>query len=306
MSNLLTRILANKRDDVARAKAERPLQELIRKIKDTPKPRSFKTALTTPDFGIIAEIKKKSPSRADMNPVNVQDAPEAYRDCKIVKAVSILTDWAFFGMTVTDLQNLKGIVQKPVLRKDFIFDEYQVYEARAFGADAILLMACLPVSRRQLRTLFDLASELGMDVLCEVHSVAELRRAPDKATIYGVNSRQFQTSEGSVRYRASRILGSFSRFWSAPARADLSTDLSVFERLIRELPKGCVKVAESGLSPSRIQDIRSLGFDSALIGTSLLQDSSGVRHALNEFAHALGQAQAEQTDAGTAALPATA
>src|SRR5438094_10398041 len=106
-----------------------------------PKPLSFCHVLASGGFGIIAEIKKKSPSMGKMKPANVAQAPEVYKESAVVKAVSILTDSAYFGMAIEDLDRLKRQIGKPVLRKDFIFDEYQVFEARAAGADAILLMA---------------------------------------------------------------------------------------------------------------------------------------------------------------------
>src|SRR5438309_435686 len=140
---LLQQIVRDKQGDVAKAKAARPLKDLQSRITDAAKPVGFGAALKKDGFGIIAEIKKKSPSMSDMIPANVAEAAGAYRESPFVKAVSILTDWKYFGMTLEDLQQLKREIGKPVLRKDFMIDEYQVWEARASGADAILLMACV-------------------------------------------------------------------------------------------------------------------------------------------------------------------
>ena len=278
--SLLDKILETKRDDVERAKSARPLSEIQRRIRDIEKPRSFAKAIESDRFGIIAEIKKKSPSRAAMYASNVEAAPDAYRDSPLVKAVSVLTDWTYFGMTIEEMELYKSRIGKPVLRKDFIFHEYQVWEARAFGADAILLMASLPkTTKNQLKGIFDLATELGMDVLFEVHSEPELRRIPAKAKIVGINSRKLMSSQRSLRYWLSRVASKFVR--------DLSTDMDLFEELIDKLPKGVLRIAESGVSPNQISKIRDLGFNCALIGTSLLQSSLGVRETLKQFEDAL-------------------
>ena len=283
MSTLIRRIFETKKNDVARAKEARPLKDLQRMIKDAPKLLPFKACLDSSEFGIIGEIKKKSPSRADMIPANVEEAPEVYRDTRLVKAVSILTDWTYFGMTVEGMLRYKERIGKPVLRKDFIFDEYQVWEARAFGADAILVMSCLPITKPQLRALLEIATELGMDVLFEVHSEREIWRVPNKASLFGINSRTFMTSRDSLRYKLSKLT---AKFFPGNVR-DFSTDVALFEKLIGALPKGSIKVAESGVTPSQISKIRNVGFDAALIGTALLQSSKGVRLTLNDFAEQL-------------------
>lgn len=296
---LLQQILTDKRADVETAKAARPLNELQKRIKDAPKPAGFREALTRDGFGIIAEIKKKSPSMSNMIPANVEEAAAAYKESQIVKAVSVLTDWKYFGMTIEDLEGLKRRIGKPVLRKDFIFDEYQVWEARAFGADAILLMASV-LDKDSLRRLFELASELGMDVLFECHSMEEVAMIPQKAQIYGINSRKFKTSHNSFRYLASRLVGKLKLSESIGAR-DFSTDLDLFKALIEHLPKSAIKVAESGLTPSGICQVRDLGFDCALIGTALLKSPIGVRATLDLFAQALeSRAVADGVSAGSA------
>src|SRR6185369_8066460 len=203
---LLEQIVNDKRGELEKTKTARPVKDLQARIKDLPKPMDFGTALKRDGFGIIAEIKKKSPSMSDMIPANVEEAPGAYRESQIVKAVSILTDWKYFGMTIDDLQRLKHEIGKPVLRKDFMIDEYQVWEARAFGADAILLMACV-LNEEELRRLFDLAAHLELDVLFECHSIDEIAMIPPAARIYGINSREFKAGRKSFRYRASRLVG---------------------------------------------------------------------------------------------------
>jgi indole-3-glycerol phosphate synthase len=225
-----------------------------------------------------------------------------YRETPLVKAVSILTDWNYFGMRIEDLQRLKREVGKPVLRKDFMIDEYQVWEARAFGADAILLMACV-LNQEQLRRLSELAIHLGMDVLFECHSAGEIGMIPPTARIYGINSREFKTGRKSFRYRASRLIGKLKLFERFGMR-DLSTDLAVFRQLIDALPQSAIKVAESGLKPSGIAGVRDLGFDCALIGTALLKSPLGVRRTLEMFGSALDSPHPGLNRASNSANPA--
>jgi len=283
--NLLEQILRDKKREIERAKGARPQTELQARIRDIPKPIGFGQALKAGRFGIIAEIKKKSPSMGAMLPANVEEAVGAYRQSDIVKAVSILTDWEYFGMRIEDLERLKREIGKPALRKDFIIDEYQVFEARAFGADAILLMASV-LAREELGRLFDCAANLGMDVLFECHSKSEIEAISQGAQLYGINSREFKASQNSVRYRGTRLIGKLKLFGRGGLK-DFSTDLGVFKELIGYLPKSAIKVAESGLQPKAISEVRELGFDCALIGTSLLKSSVGVTRTLESFRNAL-------------------
>src|SRR6478672_9874651 len=135
----LDEIVARKEQELAAAKRVCDLARLKQMLRDAPPVRSFSGALRT-GFGLIAEIKRKSPSGGDMRRENVEAAPAAYGASNAVKAVSVLTNTVDFGMSIEELQRVREVVKKPVLRKDFIFDDYQVYEARAFGADALLLM----------------------------------------------------------------------------------------------------------------------------------------------------------------------
>ena len=145
--------------------------------------------------------------------------------------------------------------------------------------------------KRSLRSLFDLATALGMDVLFECHSKEEIDSIPDKAKIYGINSRKFKTSHNSLRYKASRWLGRLKLSALFGVR-DLSTDLDLFRELVTELPRGVVKVAESGITPGTISGVRELGFDTALIGTALLKSPAGVRKTLEAFRDATSPAGA--------------
>jgi indole-3-glycerol phosphate synthase len=195
-----------------------------------------------------------------------------------VSAVSVLTNESDFGMNVGALSEARRVTRKPLLRKDFIFDEYQIFQARACGADAILLMANV-LTREGMHGLSKLAVELGMDVLFEAHDPDEVRKFPADARICGINSRRFVT--GAFARRAST---------AEPAgegrQSDFSTNSGQFE-LIECLPAKCIKVAESGLNPEGVAQVRRLGFDSILVGTTLLMAPQGVAAALRMFEEAI-------------------
>jgi indole-3-glycerol phosphate synthase len=188
-----------------------------------------------------------------------------------VRGISVLTNEIHFGMSVFRMADVRAHSPKPVLRKDFLIEEYQVREARAFGADAILLMANVLDSAR-LHGFYDLARELGMEALFEVHEAAEIALLPPDAKIVGINSRKFKTDSGFVGA-------------SGASEKDFSLDYGAFE-LASQLPPNCLKVAESGLSPANIRDVRD-AFQAALVGTSLLRDPRGPADCLKEFEEAL-------------------
>jgi indole-3-glycerol phosphate synthase len=274
MSFKLDQILRAKEGEISAAKKARSIGDLKRMIQDTPPLRSFKDALSG-GFGIIAEIKRKSPSMGEMRTENFEQAPGVYARSPIVKAISVITDEASFGMSLGHLQEVKAAARQPILRKDFIVTEYGVYQARAYEADAILLMATVLKTRDKAQRLFDLASELGLDVLFETHSESEMEILPEGVKIVGVNSRNFMG-----RWRRNAVFTkTLGKFLPMP---DFSTNLALFS-LIKHLPDNVIKVAESGISPSSISKVVSLGYNAALIGTSLLKATEGVEAALYEF-----------------------
>jgi len=287
LSGALERMVGDARREMAEAQAARPLAELRKMIANAPPLLSLYDALSH-EFGLIGEIKERSPSMGAMLKANVEKAPQLYRDSQAVKAISILTNRANFGsaMTMERLRNTKLTTNKPVLRKDFIVDSYQVYEARAFGADGILLMANV-LSKDELGRLYDLARELGLDVLFETHTPEEIRKVPNAATIYGINCRSFNSDGGT--FAVSRTLRSIGK-WIGVSK-DLTIDFSRFT-YIKDLPPASVKIAESGVSPERCQQIRSAGFNSILVGTSLLIGPEPIESVLQRFEKALA------TDAG--------
>jgi indole-3-glycerol phosphate synthase len=270
MKTFLDEILLDVRTELDAARAKRPPSEIRRMAADGLPVRPLIDALEG-NFSLIAEIKQRSPSVGPMRAENVAGAPAAYEECHLVGALSVLTNHLHFGMSVEHLASARRTVSKPVLRKDFLIEEYQVREARAFGADAILLMANV-LDAPRLHGFYDLARELGMEALFEVHTLEEIDLLPSGARIVGINSRKFKTDTGFVGKQGS-------------SEKDFSLDYSVFD-LVEKLPAASLKVAESGISPGNIMEIRTR-FQAVLVGTSLLRDPRGIRACLAEFEEAL-------------------
>ncbi|MEX1010335.1 MAG: indole-3-glycerol phosphate synthase TrpC [Chthoniobacterales bacterium] len=273
---ILDRILPDVRRELDAARTAMPLDELKHRAAEVSPPRDFAGALTASGFGLIAEIKRRSPSMGDMRTENVAAAAGAYERCPVVRAVSVLTNQTHFGMGMDDLREVVAASTKPVLRKDFILDPYQVYAARAAGADAVLLMANV-LSAGQLRDLHGLVLELGMEALFEVHEFSEVEALPASARVVGINSRKFKSRTGFVAAGES-------------AEQDFTLDFTAFE-LAESLPAGCLRVAESGVTPQTVAPL-ARHFDAALVGTSLLRDPRGIEESLGDFARALAGAGA--------------
>jgi indole-3-glycerol phosphate synthase len=268
---ILDEILVDVRAEVAAAKQAVPMSELRARLADAPPVRDFSAALGQGGFGLIAEIKRRSPSVGPMRVENVHAAAAAYARSSHVRAVSILTNRTHFGMGIEDLLEIRANLPQPVLRKDFFIEEYQILEARAHGADAILLMANV-LDAVQLRDFHQLARELGMEALFEIHTTEEIAILPESARVVGINSRKFKATSGFVGATGSSV-------------KDFSLEMSVFD-LVDCLPQGCLRVAESGLAPETISSVASK-FHAALVGTSLLRDPRGVEACLADFEHAI-------------------
>ena len=266
MTTFLDEILADVRAELEASRARRPLAEIRHMVPDAPPVRSLPQALAE-RFCLIGEIKARSPSVGPMRSENVAEAATAYQESPIVAAISVLTNSTHFGMSIERLAAARSSGPKPVLRKDFIVEEYQVREARAFGADAVLLMANVLDSAR-LSGFYDLTRELGMEALFEVHTKEEISALPGDARVVGINSRKSKATSGFVGKQGT-------------SETDFSLDYTAFD-LVEKLPPGILRIAESGLSPEMTKRV-SERFEAALVGTSLLRDPRGVRPCLQEF-----------------------
>ncbi|MBI4322709.1 MAG: indole-3-glycerol phosphate synthase TrpC [Candidatus Omnitrophica bacterium] len=244
---ILDDILAAKRREVEAAKIRLPLKELEKRVPVPRSSRGFRRALEDASAkpALIAELKRKSPSkgmlRERFDPVSLaqqlQDAGAA--------ALSVLTDERFFGGTLDFLRDVQQFTEIPILRKDFILDAYQLYEAAYYQADAVLLIVQV-LSDAQLRDSLQLATQLGLDALVEVHSEEELTKAlAADARLIGINHRNLHT------------------FTMHPETT---------ARLIPKIPAGIVIVAESGIQrPEEVQRLKTLGVHAVLIGESLMR-----------------------------------
>lgn len=268
-TDILTQIIAAKRLEVAEQKAAVSALSLERMVEESAPCRSMSRALEASATGIIAEFKRRSPSKgwihegADAEVIATGYAREG------ATALSVLTDSAYFGGSLSDFRRVRSRVGIPMLRKDFIVDPYQVLQSKAVGADAILLIAAA-LSRDECRSLADLAHELRMEVLLELHDERELDYVDDRADMVGINN---------------RCLGTFV------TRPEHSLHMAGL------LPHDRVLVAESGLSrPDTVCRLREAGYRGFLMGEAfmkaarpdvalsqfineVLHDSESVRHA---------------------------
>ncbi|NQW08682.1 MAG: indole-3-glycerol phosphate synthase TrpC [Alphaproteobacteria bacterium] len=250
MSDVLAEICAHKRQEVAARKAARPMAEVMRAARDADAPRGFAAALDAKagnGYGLIAEIKKASPSkgliRADFDPAALA---RAYRDGGAA-CLSVLTDEKYFQGADRYLQAARAAVDLPVLRKDFMLEPWQIAESRALGADCVLLILAA-LSDERAKELEDMAFDLGMAVLLEVHDDEELDRALRLGSpLLGVNNRNLKT---------------------------MATDLATTESLAGRVPDGRVLVCESGLSsPADLARMARVGARRFLIGEALMRQA---------------------------------
>lgn len=206
--------------------------------------------LSRDEMNVIAEVKRSSPSKGNLAPISDPAAlAEKYQEAGAA-AVSVLTEQRRFGGSLADLDAVRSRIEIPVLRKDFMVDEYQFLEARAHGADIVLLIVAA-LSKSQLKDFYDLATELGMASLVEVHTQSELESAMDiSPRIVGVNSRNLKTLEVSA---------------------------SVFEELIPTIPSSVIRVAESGISTrADVAQAQKAGATAILVGESLVKSGDPI------------------------------
>ncbi|OPA81451.1 indole-3-glycerol phosphate synthase [Paenibacillus selenitireducens] len=261
----LDRIVATKKIEVEQLASTFHLSEAERIIANMPACLGFERALSTSrqrDMGLIAEVKKASPSkgliRPDFHPVDLAKGyVAAGTDC-----ISVLTDQNYFQGNNAYLTAIREAVNVPLLRKDFTIDERQIYEARLIGADAILLIAAI-LTKNQLGSYLEIAKSIGLDVLVEVHDRQELETVLElgTATLIGVNNRNLHTFE---------------------------TNLKTSEELIELMPAGVTKVSESGIAG--VEDmtyLKSIGADAMLIGEYFMRQAS-VEQAIEDLLGSVG------------------
>jgi indole-3-glycerol phosphate synthase len=246
MADILDQIVARKKLEVAACRDRVPTAALEGRLSVAPAVRDFFGALAAPGpIKLIAEFKRKSPSAGEIRPgATIEEVVRGYRDAG-ANCLSILTDGPGFGGSLVDLETARIAVPLPVLRKEFVVDRYQVIEARAHGADAVLLIAeCLDDCH--LRSLYREILDLGMTPLVELHDPENLPRVLDLgATLVGINNRDLQT---------------------------MTTDLDTVLRLREQVPDEVLLVAESGIKTrADVQRLEAAGIAAMLVGESLLK-----------------------------------
>ena len=258
--DFLSEIIAVKRPRVAAAKARAPFSEIRARAfqsRASSLPHQFARALRSQNgINIIAEFKRRSPSKGKINSGAQPEAMAAIYEAAGAAAISVLTEEDYFDGSLEDLRSVRAASQLPILRKDFIFDEYQLYESAAVGADALLLIVAAldDETLTQLRMIAE--DELGMDALVEVHTKAELDRALKcGARVIGVNNRDLRTF-------------------------NVSTTTSSL--LARVAPRDAILISESGLNPEEVRKLRAVGYNAFLVGETLMRSDDPAK-TLREF-----------------------
>ncbi len=264
MSTILDDIVAAKREEIELSKLDMPGEKLRQQLAAAPPVRDFLGALSLgPPIRLIAEVKKASPSagviRAEFDPVEIARIYQRHG----ASCISVLTDGPFFQGSLEHLRKIRAAVDLPVLRKDFIIDEYQVWQARVAGADAVLLIAeCL--DDRKLRELYNLIEELGMTPLVELYEAANLRRVLDVgARLVGINNRDLRTFHAELKHCM---------------------------RLRMQVPAGRIVVGESGIRTRRdVEELQAAGLHAMLVGETLMAKPN-IGQAVDELLGRVGQA----------------
>ena len=244
MPTVLEEIIAGVREDLAARQAAVPLEEVRRLAERAARALDAEAALRRPGLSLVAEVKRASPSKGSLAPIADPASLAAAYEAGGATAVSVLTEERRFNGSLADLDAVRAAVGIPVLRKDFMVTDYQVWEARAHGADIVLLIVAA-LAQDDLVRMQDLARSLGMTALVEVHDEAETRRAVEAgASVIGVNARNLKT---------------------------LDVDPDTFARLAPLIPDSCVGVAESGVrGPQDAAAYAAQGADAVLVGEALV------------------------------------
>ncbi|MBD0852390.1 indole-3-glycerol phosphate synthase TrpC [Maribacter arenosus] len=252
--NILEKIVKDKRKEVALKKSIVPSTQFEQSVMFERKGASLASALRNSSIGIIAEHKRRSPSKSTINQnTNVGQVAKGYQKAGVC-GMSVLTDIKYFGGSLEDLLLARASVDLPLLRKEFIVDEYQIVEAKAYGADAILLIAAI-LTKNEIKTFSELAKSLNMDVLLEVHNEGELQKSiMPSLDMFGVNNRNLKTFEVSLE--TSKLLSTM-------------------------IPNDFVKVSESGISSvEAIKELRLFGYQGFLIGENFMKTDDPGKSAM--------------------------
>ncbi len=242
--SVLESIVAGVREDLAAREALVDFAEIKRRAAAAPGPRDVMAALRAPGIGVIAEVKRRSPSKGELATIaDPADLAASYAEGG-ARVISVLTEQRRFGGSLADLAAVRAVVDVPVLRKDFVVSPYQVHEARAYGADLVLLIVAA-LEQNVLDSLLDRVESLGMTALVEVHTEDECDRALEAgAKVIGVNARDLHT---------------------------LAVDRTVFGRIAPGLPSDVMRVAESGVrGPGDLLTYAGWGADAVLVGEGLV------------------------------------
>jgi len=252
---ILEKIIETKKNELEIVKKTIPIEELKKLPNFERKSISLVDRLKNSSHGIIAEHKRKSPSKSIINDsISINEIITGYNNVNVC-GISVLTDKDYFGGSLNDLRNARKLTNIPILRKEFIIDEYQIIEAKANGADVILLIAaCL--EKDQIKSFSSLAKEIGLEVLIEIHDENELKKClTNTIDIIGVNNRNLKTFE-----------------------VDINTSI----KLSNMIPKKFTKISESGISNyNEIIKLRKYGFKGFLIGELFMKNNNPGKEVLN-------------------------
>ena len=249
--DILKKIVAHKKKEVAEKQSLYPVKLLEKSLYFGGKTVSLKEYLKKEDkSGIIAEIKRKSPSKGNINSfISVEQTSIGYMQAG-ASALSILTDSHFFGGKSEDLTEARKYNFCPILRKDFTIDEYQIIEAKSIGADAILLIAAI-LEKKEIDRFAKVANLMGMETVLEVHNEKELDKISHNVDVIGVNNRDLKTFQTSIK---------------------------TSEKLVKKIPQEFTCISESGISdPETLVRLRSMGYDGFLIGEYFMKHSQPER-----------------------------
>ena len=258
--NILDKIVTDKRKEIALRKSLIPLKQLENSVIFEKSTISLSERLKNSSSGIIAEHKRRSPSKSTINQnLNVQDVAKGYEDAGVC-GMSVLTDGKYFGGSLDDILLARASCNLPLLRKEFIIDTYQILEAKAYGADVILMIAAI-LTKEEIKHFSEFAKSLDLDVLLEVHNLEELQKSiMPTIDMLGVNNRNLKTFEVSLE--TSKILSN-------------------------HIPDDFVKVSESGISSiEAIKELQPYGYKGFLIGENFMKtDNPGL--SATEFINTL-------------------